>query len=149
MIEQPTQLEMTPSGRLRIVWSDGQIREYAVRELRDKCPCATCREKRSAPPPATSLPILTPQEAAPLRITAMDPVGRYAYGIHFSDGHETGIFTLESLRGWGSRSRLRAGYKAIFRRRSAATAGRGWRRRECRRAPIFRSWPCRLWRLSS
>jgi len=99
---QPTKLEITAGGRLRIAWSDGQVREYAVRELRDKCPCATCREKRSAPPPpATSLPILSAAEAAPLRIAAMNPVGHYAYGIDFSDGHSTGIFTLESLREMG------------------------------------------------
>jgi len=102
MVVQPSELEITAEGRLRISWSDDQVREYAIRELRDNCPCATCREKRSAPPaPALSLPVLTPQEAAPLRITAMDPVGHYAYGIHFSDGHDTGIFTLESLREMG------------------------------------------------
>jgi DUF971 family protein len=27
----------------------------------------------------------------------MRPVGNYAYGIQFSDGHDTGIFTLELL----------------------------------------------------
>jgi DUF971 family protein len=103
MSEQPTKLELADPGRLRITWSDGQVREYAVRELRDKCPCATCREKRNAPaPPATMLPILTAAEAAPLSIAAMKPVGRYAYGIDFSDGHDTGIFTLESLREMGT-----------------------------------------------
>ena len=102
MTEQPTKLEMTKAGQLRIVWSDAQVREYAVRELREKCPCATCREKRNAPPPpATSLPILSAAEVAPLRIAAMNPVGRYAYSIDFSDGHDTGIFTLESLREMG------------------------------------------------
>jgi DUF971 family protein len=100
---QPTNLELAAPDRLRITWSDGVVREYAVRELRDKCPCATCREKRNAPPPpATSLPILSPAEAAPLRIAAMKPVGRYAYGIEFSDGHDTGIYTLESLRELGT-----------------------------------------------
>jgi DUF971 family protein len=102
MNEQPTKLEMTGTGRLRIAWSDGQVREYAVRELRDNCPCATCREKRNAPPPpATALPILSAAEAAPLRIAAMNPVGHYAYSIDFSDGHDTGIFTLELLREMG------------------------------------------------
>jgi DUF971 family protein len=101
--EQPTKLELTPSGDLRIAWSDGQVREYSVRELRDKCPCATCREKRSAPPPpATQLPILSAAETQPLKIAAMNPVGRYAYGIDFSDGHNTGIYTLESLRELGA-----------------------------------------------
>ncbi|MGD9635277.1 MAG: DUF971 domain-containing protein [Pirellulales bacterium] len=100
---QPTNLELAAPDRLRITWSDGVVREYAVRELRDKCPCATCREKRNAPPPpATSLTILSPAEAAPLRIAGMKPVGRYAYGIEFSDGHDTGIYTLESLRELGA-----------------------------------------------
>lgn len=102
MSVQPTKLEMIEAGRLRIAWSDGQVREYGVRELRDACPCATCREQRNAPPPAlTELTVLSPAEAQPLKIAAMDPVGRYAYGIHFSDGHTTGIYTLESLRELG------------------------------------------------
>jgi len=102
MHEQPAKLELTNAGQLRIAWSDGQVREYMIRELRDKCPCATCREQRSAPPPLTTqLPILSAAETQPLRIASMTPVGRYAYGIDFSDGHNTGIFTLESLRELG------------------------------------------------
>jgi DUF971 family protein len=31
----------------------------------------------------------------------MEPVGNYAYSIHFSDGHDTGIFTFEFLRQLG------------------------------------------------
>jgi DUF971 family protein len=95
----PTKLELAGGDRLRIVWSDGQVREYAFRELRDKCPCATCREKRKAPPPL--LPVLSPAETQPLRITGMKPTGSYAYTIDFSDGHNTGIYTLESLREMG------------------------------------------------
>ena len=107
MPHHPTKLELTGDHRLRIAWSDGQIREYAVRELRDHCPCATCREKRKAPPPSlTQLPIISEAEAQPLRITAMQPVGNYAYSIHFSDGHNTGIYTLESLRQMGQETRL-------------------------------------------
>ena len=102
MTIQPSKLEMIDAGRLRIAWSDGQAREYSVRELRDACPCATCREQRNAPPPSPmQLTVLAPAEAQPLRISAMDPVGHYAYGIHFSDGHNTGIYTLESLRELG------------------------------------------------
>jgi DUF971 family protein len=101
MTTQPTKLELFGNDRLRITWSDGQVREYAVRELRDKCPCASCREKRSAPPAATLFPIVTEAETRPLRITAMKPVGNYAYSIEFSDGHNTGIYTLESLREMG------------------------------------------------
>ncbi len=99
---QPTELKIVDEDRLRLSWSDGQVREYTVRKLRDACPCATCREQHSAPPPAaTQLTVLSAAETQPLRITAMDPVGRYAYSIHFSDGHNTGIYTLESLRELG------------------------------------------------
>jgi DUF971 family protein len=99
MNPQPTKLELAAPDRLRISWSDGQVREYPVRELRDTCPCATCREKRNAPPAeAPLLPVITEAEARPLRITAMSPVGNYAYSIDFSDGHNTGIYTLELLR---------------------------------------------------
>jgi DUF971 family protein len=97
----PTKLELR-GGTLTIGWSDGQTREYTVRELRDACPCATCREKRSQPPaPAGLLPILTPAEARPLTMSGMTPVGNYAYAIAFSDGHNTGIYTLAHLRQLG------------------------------------------------
>ena len=89
----------------RITWSDGQVRRYTARELRDRCPCATCRERRAAPPPTQPggglLNILSPQEARPLAINGMQPVGSYAYQIDFSDGHNTGIYTLEHLRQLG------------------------------------------------
>lgn len=100
---QPRGLKLVSPERLQIEWSDGQVREYTVRELRENCPCATCLEKRRAPaPPPTSLPVLKPEETRPLRITKMEPQGHYAYGIHFSDGHNTGLFTLESLRELGT-----------------------------------------------
>jgi DUF971 family protein len=103
VIVQPTELKLVDPSRLRIAWSDGQLREYSVRELREQCPCASCREKRTAPrPPPTQLPVLNPEEAQPLRITSMQPTGRYAYSIEFSDGHDTGIYTLELLRELGT-----------------------------------------------
>ena len=46
--------------------------------------------------------MLTAAETQPLRVTGMKPTGSYAYAIDFSDGHNTGIFTLESLREMGT-----------------------------------------------
>lgn len=97
----PTALQLTDDARLQIDWSDGKSRRYTFRELRDACPCATCREKRGESKPASLLPILTAAEAQPLRIQSMRPVGNYAYGIAFSDGHDTGIFAFELLRELG------------------------------------------------
>lgn len=48
--------------------------EYSVRELREQCPCAMCRERRTAPPPPpTTLTVLSPAETQPLRIASMSP----------------------------------------------------------------------------
>jgi len=103
MNPQPTAISLDSQQRLHIRWSDSQERLYTPKQLRDGCPCATCREKRNAPPqPAPLLPVLTLAEMAPERIMAMTPVGNYAYAITFADGHDTGIFTLALLRELGS-----------------------------------------------
>ena len=100
---QPTKLELRSENRLLIVWSDGQHREITFNALRKACPCATCREKRAKPPePSGGLQVLSMAEARPLKILGMKPVGNYAYSIAFSDGHDTGIFTLEFLRELGN-----------------------------------------------
>jgi DUF971 family protein len=44
-----------------------------------------------------TLPVLSQSETLPLRIDRMEPVGNYAYNIHFSDGHNSGIFTFDLL----------------------------------------------------
>ena len=104
MAVYPVNLERLNGNQLLIEWSDGQKRQYSARELRDQCPCATCREKRAASlgSPATLLPIISEAEAQPLAIKGMKPVGNYAYSIEFSDGHDTGIYTLEFLHDAGS-----------------------------------------------
>ena len=102
MTPHPVKLARSGDNAIAIEWSDGARRQYSFRELRDACPCATCREKRSATAPAANLlPVLSAAEARPLQITAMEPVGNYAYSIEFSDGHNTGIYTLEQLRQLG------------------------------------------------
>ena len=97
----PTQSSLDSPERLRIAWSDGQSRIYSTRELRDHCPCASCIEKRRGAVEENPLQVLRPEETQPLRIAAMQPAGRYAYAIHFSDGHDTGIYTLDLLRELG------------------------------------------------
>ncbi len=99
----PTALKLTDDHQLLITWSNEVTKAYRVRELRDACPCATCREKRNAPPADPfALPLLSKVDLEPLRIQGMKPVGNYAYTISFSDGHDTGIFTFELLRELGA-----------------------------------------------
>lgn len=94
----PTSLALDGPSQLVIEWSDGRRRRYAVAELRRRCPCATCNAERSQARQSGSPP---PEPTAAITIQHMRPVGNYAYGIEFSDGHSTGIFTLELLRELG------------------------------------------------
>jgi DUF971 family protein len=94
----PTAIRRAADQAVEIDWSDGSTARYTARLLRDACPCASCREKRTAPKPPVLLQVLRPEELAPLAVAGMKPVGQYAYSIAFSDGHDTGIYTLEYLR---------------------------------------------------
>lgn len=85
--------------RLVIDWSDGKQSEFPLEMLRRNCPCATCRTDREQ------------QGSNPLRILKFNPsgvrvvtanlVGNYAIQLHWSDGHNTGIFDFRFLRSLG------------------------------------------------
>jgi DUF971 family protein len=92
----PIALRKDGLDRLAIEWNDGHRSITTWRYLREHCPCATCREERQKPP--DPLRVLKPGELSPLAAVSMPRVGRYAYKIVWSDGHETGIYTLEYLR---------------------------------------------------
>ncbi|TWU60940.1 DUF971 domain-containing protein [Crateriforma conspicua] len=101
----PTEIRRDGEAAICIVWSDQQTTRWTAKELRDLCPCATCREKQRASDLDSSsatgpiaLPVLSAAEARPLTIVAMHPVGTYAYNIAFSDGHNSGIYTFDRLR---------------------------------------------------
>ena len=84
---------------LLIEWQDGPTHRLPWGLLRERCPCATCRTDRQKPPtPPPMLQVLTPQEARPLKVVGMRPMGNYAYAIEFSDGHSSGIYSFEHLR---------------------------------------------------
>jgi DUF971 family protein len=93
---RPVRLSKDGEGRLVIEWNDRHLSVYRWEHLRKHCPCATCQDEREKPPDPFRL--LKPAELQPLKPIAIVPVGQYAYKITWSDGHDTGIFTLELLR---------------------------------------------------
>ncbi len=101
----PVGLAKQDGGRsLEIQWSDGWTQQLTARQLRDGCPCATCREKKAADRKKASsgvrlLQIVSDAELQPLTVVQMRPTGNYAYSIYFSDSHSSGVYTLEYLRG--------------------------------------------------
>ncbi len=88
----PTTIRRVGKESVEIVWSDGHRSVYVNRYLRDNCPCAGCREGQ----PKRLLPVLgNPGELYPVQIGI---VGRYAISIQWSDRHDTGIYSYETLR---------------------------------------------------
>jgi DUF971 family protein len=105
----PTHLSKDESSReLVIQWSDDVTQRLKYRALRDRCPCAHCIDKRTKGDTNESitsdgmLNVLSAAELQPLDIASMKPIGNYAYGIQFTDGHSSGIFSFGFLRSLGS-----------------------------------------------
>lgn len=101
----PVALEKDEQARELIIrWSDELTQRIKYRTLRDRCPCAHCIDKRSkgeSQEPIQkdgTLNILSAAELQPLDISSMKPIGNYAYGIQFTDGHSSGIFSFAFLR---------------------------------------------------
>lgn len=83
----PAQIERVGEAALKVRWADGHESIYAWGYLRNACPCALCRER--------GLPMAVDPSIKPFEL---QPVGRYALSIRWSDGHKTGIFSHEYLR---------------------------------------------------
>ena len=94
----PTEIQRNKDRSISIAWSDDLQQTISSRQLRDACPCASCRQPDEPKEDASPFRVLTPAETMPLEIAAMRPAGNYAYHIEFSDGHNTGIFTFDLLR---------------------------------------------------
>jgi len=90
----PVEVRRLGTNAVRVTWSDGHVSEYANRYLRDHCPCAVCREQ----PRRVSLPVVSGQAASEIHPTQIGVVGRYALSIQWSDGHDSGIYSYETLR---------------------------------------------------
>jgi ATP-binding protein involved in chromosome partitioning len=89
----PTKIAQAGARMLAITWADGVESTYDVRELRLACGCAQCVDEWSG---AGRLdPASVPEDVRPLRI---EPVGRYAIQIAWSDGHASGIYPFRRLR---------------------------------------------------
>lgn len=96
MIE-PLQIIEENDAEISIAWSDKTETRYDAPTLRRKCPCAGCINEW------TGEKILKDDEVSDeIEFKQIAIVGRYALNFQFSDGHDTGIFSFEFLRGLSS-----------------------------------------------
>jgi ATP-binding protein involved in chromosome partitioning len=92
----PTAIRQAGPRTLAIVWADGRESRYDVRELRLACGCAQCVDEWSGE--GRLDPASVPADVHPIRI---EPVGRYAIQVEWSDGHSSGIYPFRRLRELG------------------------------------------------
>lgn len=85
-----------PAGQSEILieWNDGKLGIYPARDLRLACPCAGCVHELTGERTVKSENI-----PADIRAVSINAVGRYALQINWSDGHATGLYGFDYLRG--------------------------------------------------
>ena len=92
MIE-PVQIIEESDSAITIKWSDDAETLYSAMNLRRSCPCAGCINEWTGEKMLDDAKI--PED---ISIKHTSIVGRYALNFHFSDGHDTGIFSFAFLR---------------------------------------------------
>ena len=92
MIE-PVKIIEENDSKISIVWSDDVETNYNASQLRRACPCAGCINEWTGEKMLDASKI--PDD---LSFKHISIVGRYALNFHFSDGHDTGIFSFKFLR---------------------------------------------------
>ncbi|MEM7007651.1 MAG: DUF971 domain-containing protein [Thermodesulfobacteriota bacterium] len=101
MNNKPKEVIEFSDTTLMIVWEDGHESLYLYDDLRQECPCATCRQLRKNSkdgklPFTKKIPLQLKKPK--LRPTYIEPIGQYAFKFHWNDKHDTGIYTFDFLR---------------------------------------------------
>lgn len=91
--EEKPQVEARPDA-IYITWPDGSTSAVGHKALRVSCQCALCVNEY------TGEKILDPATVpADIRAKEIQPLGNYAVAITWTDGHNSGIYTWEHLKG--------------------------------------------------
>jgi DUF971 family protein len=91
MIE-PVKIIEENDSEITIEWSDGRETRYSALKLRRSCPCAGCVNEWTGEKMLDDGSI-----SEDIKFSSISIVGRYALNFHFSDGHDTGIFSFSYL----------------------------------------------------
>jgi DUF971 family protein len=96
-MQPPSHIDLKKDRGLTIGWPDGSTSFYPIAHLRRWSPSADSRELRAEQErnPLTVIP--GGRSSGPLVALDAELVGNYALRLHFSDGHDAGIYTWEYL----------------------------------------------------
>lgn len=90
----PTKIKLIEKKKLLVIWEDGTECLLELRELRKRCPCATClaeRDKQSK----MYIPLFSENQ---ISVKDINQVGNYAVQITWNDGHNSGIYEYKFLK---------------------------------------------------
>jgi len=99
---QPADIQQI-GGELAIKWDDGRESFIPLEALRRHCPCAGCRGERDIMGNLYKGPD-EPLSPRSFQLTRIVNVGGYAIQPVWADGHATGIFSFDYLRGLAEQS---------------------------------------------
>jgi ATP-binding protein involved in chromosome partitioning len=101
---EPKSINLSDDGSLAVEWPDGSVGTFSPYDLRVSCSCAACVNED------TGEKMLDPKQVPlDIKISGFEKVGRYAVGITFSDGHNSGIFKYDRLNSIEQRQKDSAG----------------------------------------
>ncbi len=91
-----TAIKQIADNKIVLTWHDGHISVFALNDLRNACPCASCKGEQVllhhyAPMPQVDLPEKN-------NLKNISTVGAYAIQLFWGDGHDTGLYSFEYLR---------------------------------------------------
>lgn len=98
----PEHIAISKSRGIDIDWKDGHRSSYTNDYLRDWCPCAGCTGAHGTEPRPKSSQTpagLFPMYKEKTRMLGIEPIGSYALKISWNDGHDTGMYSWDHLRG--------------------------------------------------
>jgi len=94
---QPISVDQISDEVFTIKWDDDHESIYFAAHLRKKCPCAICANEKKDDQSGPFKILKT--KVGDVKIVSWEMIGRYAIGFEFSDGHKTGIYSYETMRG--------------------------------------------------
>ena len=93
MTENIGNFEILNDSLISIEWDKDNIGYLLLRDIRNACPCATCKAAEKGFKKKIQL-----KNKECYELISIDRVGTYALKFKWADGHETGIYSFESLK---------------------------------------------------
>ena len=103
-MHRPLSLKRRNAAVLCSTWSDGLESCILMSDLRDACPCAHWSGEQIMG--QVVFPGMKTLAPGMNELTALTPVGNYGIQASWKDGHDTGIYSFNMLRGVFESKRL-------------------------------------------